>query len=229
MAGAMPEEAVTGTFEIHVFVAPLDPPPEAVERFAAACRHAPAPTKALLLRLDYVGRGFVGVLQSSRYVVGDVAHARAAARADADALRAAGLDVIREKVEAVSTNPGVPRTADEGRRSPADRYFEFHLLVDGRRGPLSEADMRALGRLSAEFSARLGTPVPLSYNALKPAQRFLNLRARGVGLERANETVNELRAAIEAGDELDVKKVIAEYICFDSNRAVDDGWLEPLP
>ncbi|HEU4406075.1 MAG TPA: hypothetical protein VFS43_12475 [Polyangiaceae bacterium] len=228
-AAAAPEETVTGTFELHVFVAPLDPPDGAVERFGAACRSAPAPMKALLLRLDYVDRGFVGVLQSSRYVTGDVASARAAARADAEALRAAGLEVVREKVEAVAQNPGVPQTGAEGRRSPADRYFEFHLLIDGRRGPLSEGDMRELGRLSAEFSRRLGTPVPLSYNALKPAQRFLNLRARGVGLDEAQRAVAELRAAVEAGAELDVKKVIAEYICFDSNRAVDDGWLEPLP
>jgi hypothetical protein len=225
----MPEERVTGTFEIHIFVAPLDPPPDIVDRFGAACRAAVPPMKALLLRLDYVGRGFVGVLQSSRYVVGDVASAREAARADAAALRAAGLEVIREKVEAVAVNDGVPKTDDEGRRSPADRYFEFHLLIDGRRGPLSEDDMRALGRVSAEFSASLGTPVPLSYNALKPSQRFLNLRARGVGLERAAGRVRELEHAIEAGCELDVKKVISEYICFDSNRAVDNGWLEPLP
>jgi hypothetical protein len=225
----MHEEKVTGTFEIHVFVAPLDPPEEIVERFSAACRAAPSPMKALLLRLDYVDRGFVGVLQSSRYVTGDVASARAAAHADAEALRAAGLEVVREKVEAVSVNAGVPQTDDEGARSPDERYFEFHLLIDGRGGPLSEDDMRALGRLSAEFSRRLGTPVPLSYNALKPAQRFLNVRSRGVGLERASESVRALRAAVEEGAELDVKKVIAEYICFDSNRAVDNGWLEPLP
>lgn len=227
--GAAPREVVTGTFELHVFVAPLDPPPEVIERFGAACRAASPPMKALLLRLDYVGRGFVGVLQSSRYIVGDVASARAAAHADAEVLRAAGLEVIREKVEAVSTNDGVPLTLDDARLSPADRYFEFHLLIDGRGGPLSEADMRALGQLSADFSRRLGTPVPLSYNALKPAQRFLNLRSRGVGLERAAASVQALRAAIESGAELDVKKVIAEYICFDSNRAVDNGWLEPLP
>ena len=69
--------------------------------------------------------------------------------------------------------------------------------------------------------------VPLSYNAMKPSQRFLNLRDRGVGLERALEGVEDLRRAIEGPGELEVKKVISEYICFDSNRAVDNGWLEP--
>jgi hypothetical protein len=223
----MQEEVVTGAFEIHVFVEPLDPPPEAVEAFGQACRGAPVPMKALLLALDYVGRGFVGVLQSSRYVHGGVELAREAARADAEALRAAGFTVIREKVEAVAVNDGVPRTAADALASPADRYFEFHVLIDGVDGPLSPADMVALRGLAAAFSGRLASPVPLSYNALKPSQRFLNLRARGVGLDQAMATVHDLERAVGELGQVAVKKVIAEYICFDSNRAVDNGWLEP--
>ncbi len=217
-------ETVTGLFEIHVFVEPLDPPEERVEAFRAAC--AGGKMKALLLELDYVGKGFVGVLQSSRYIEGDVAAAREAARSDAELLRAAGFTVIREKVEALASDPGVPRDARDAEQSPADRYFEFHLLIDGQHGPLSEADMESLRGLSTEFSSRFARPVPLSYNALKPAQRFLNLRARGCGLAEAMQPVDELAAAI-ARKELVVKKTIAEYICFDSNRDVDNGWLEP--
>jgi len=223
----MTEETVTGLFELHVFVEPLDPPPEVVETFRAACRGAPAPMKALLLELDYVGRGFVGVLQSSRYVEGDVALARAAIAEDARVLRAAGFTVIREKVEALASDPGVPADAADATRSPADRYFEFHVLIDRATGTLTDDDMRSLRALSERFTARLGTPVPLSYNAIKPSQRFLNLRARGCGLDRAMQPVDELRAAIGELGDLTVKKVIAEYICFDTNRAVDNGWLEP--
>ncbi len=219
-------ETVTGLFEIHVFVEPLDPPDDRVAAFRAACTGAPAPMKALLLELDYVGKGFVGVLQSSRYVEGDVAVARDAARTDAEVLRTAGFSVIREKVEALASDPGVPRDARDATASPGDRYFEFHLLIDGQHGPLSEDDMRSLRGLASDFSTRFARPVPLSYNALKPAQRFLNLRARGCGLAEAMEPVDQLAAAI-ASKGLIVKKTIAEYICFDSNRAVDDGWLEP--
>jgi len=218
-------ETVTGLFEIHVFVEPLDPPEERVTAFRAACSGAAAPMKALLLELDYVGKGFVGVLQSSRYIEGDVAAAREAARVDAEVLRAAGFTVIREKVEALSSNPGVPRDVRDAEHSPTDRYFEFHLLIDGKSGPLSEADMEALRGLATEFATRFARPVPLSYNALKPAQRFLNLRARGCGLAEAMQPVDELAAAISRKD-LVVKKTIAEYICFDSNRDVDNGWLE---
>jgi hypothetical protein len=215
---------VTGSFEIHIFVEPLDPPPEAVERFRAAC--AAGQMKALLLHLDYVGKGFVGVLQSSRYVNGDEATALAAAHHDAEHLRKSGLTVLREKVEAIASDDGVPRSAADAGRSPPDRYFEFHLLIDAKQPPLSETDMLGLRALSAELAAHLGTPVPLSYNALKPSQRFLNLRARGVGLDVAMEPVRALERSLHP--DLELKKVIAEYICFDSNRAVDNGWLEPL-
>lgn len=221
-----PAEVVTGSFELHVFVAPLRPSPAQVEAFAAACAGR---MKALLLNLDYVGQGFVGVLQTSRYVQGDVALARAAVAEDAGLLRAAGFEVIREKVEAVSTCAGVPQDAEDALRSPDDRYFETHLLIDRPGRPIDDIDVAALRGIAAEFSRRLGTPVPLSYNALKPAQRFLNLRARGVGLDAATRTVRELEAAIAGTDGLHVKKIICEYICFDSNRAVDNGWLEPLP
>jgi hypothetical protein len=224
-----PPELVEGAFEVHVFVEPLDPPPEVIEAFRAACAAAPAPTKALLLRLDYVGRGFVGVLQTSRYVHGGVADACAAARSDAAWLRRAGLRVVREKVEAVAQDAGVPQTADDARRAPTDRYFEFHVLIDGAARALDEADMRALRAVAAEFTRRLGTPVPLSYNALKPAQRFVNLRARAVGLREASAQVRALTEAVGAAGGLAVRKVIAEYICFDSNCAVDNGWLEPAP
>lgn len=225
----MSEAHVTGSFELHVFVAPLDPPLDAVERFRAACASAPSPMKPLLLQLDYVHRGFMGVLQSSRYVQGDVTSATAAAATDAAWLRAAGFEVIREKVEAVATDPGVPQTADDALGAPADRYFEFHLLVDGRNGPLSDADRTRLADVAVQTALRLGTLVPASDNALKPGPRFLNLRASGVGLDGAMENVRALRQAIEADGTLVVNKVIAEYVCADTNRAVDDGWLEPLP
>ena len=184
--------------------------------------------KGLLLQLDYQNRGFVGVLQSSRYVRGTLEEARSAADADARILADKGFEVVRRKVEAVSTNDGVPRSADDATRSPADRYFEFHLLVDGKNGPISNDDVASLRTIARDMSARLGVPVPLSYNALKPAQRFLNLRARGVGLDEAMVGVRELERQIEATGVLSVVKVIAEYICSDDNRALDNGWLEPL-
>ena len=224
-------EVVTGTFEIHVFVTPLDPPPAVAQAFSAACRGdgESAHMKGLLLNLDYQRRGFVGVLQSSRYVRGTLDDARAGAETDARILADAGFEVVRRKVEAVATNDGVPQTAADAERSPTDRYFEFHLLVDGKKRPISNEDVVSLRGIAHAMSERLGVPVPLSYNALKPAQRFLNLRARRMGLEQAMVNVRALEAQINATEVLGVVKIISEYICSDDNRALDDGWLEPLP
>lgn len=224
-------DVVTGTFEIHVFVTPLDPTPAIAQAFSAACRgDAETPhMKGLLLNLDYEEQGFVGVLQSSRYVRGTLAEARAAADEDARLLTERGFEVVRRKVEAVVTNDGVPQTAADAQRSPADRYFEFHLLVDGKNGPISNEDVVSLRGIAHAMRDQLGVPVPLSYNALKPAQRFLNLRARGVGIEQAMVNVRELESRINATGVLGVRKIISEYICSDDNRALDNGWLEPRP
>ncbi len=220
------EEVVTGLFEIHVFVLPLDPPPEVVQAFRAACG---GHMKALLLNLDYVGKGFVGVLQTSRYVKGDVASARAAAAAAAPAPRAPGGGVAGGRAGGAPLWGGVPGDAADAERSPPDRYFETHVLIDRPAGVIDDADVASLRDIAAGLSRRLAAPVPLSYNALKPGQRVLNFRARGVGLGVVADRVRALEAAVANIDGLVVKKVIAEYICFDSNRAVDDGWLEPLP
>jgi hypothetical protein len=183
--------------------------------------------KALLLKLDYVDKGFVGVLQSSRYIEGNLADAIEAVKVDAAVFAAAGLTVIREKVEALASNTGIPHTVPEASSTSATRYFEFHVLIDGKGHVLDDDDMGSLSALSKTFTHKLARPVPLSFNALKPSQRFLNLRSVGVGLEPALDVVSDLRAAVECPGHLEVKKVIAEYICFDSNRAVDNGWLEP--
>ena len=184
--------------------------------------------KGLLLNLDYENRGFVGVLQSSRYVRGTLEDARLGADEDARILADKGFEVVRKKVEAVATNDGVPVTMDDARNAPMDRYFEFHLLIDGKNGPISNEDVASLRSIARDMSTRLGQPVPLSYNALKPAQRFLNLRARDVGLNDAMIHVRELEEQVGRTAVLGVVKVISEYICADDNRALDNGWLEPL-
>jgi hypothetical protein len=228
---AAPIAEVSGVFELHVFVEPLDPDATAAARFDAACRGAPTEhrMKGLLLFLDYQQSGFVGVLQSSRYCTGALAEATAACARDAALLREAGFTVIREKVEAVDTNNGVPATAAEAASRP-ERYFEYHLLIEhvGDEGVITEADMVTLRGLSATLAARFQSPVPLSYNAFKPAQRFLNARTYGLGRDESNARVKEIEDAVNATGELRVVKVIREYICADTDKHVDDGWLEPL-
>jgi hypothetical protein len=221
-------DEINGAFEIHIFVAPLHPTSDIVEKFRQACANSKPPMKSLLLHLDYVQRGFVPVMQSSRYVHGALHMAIAAARTDAQHLTDAGLLVLRQKVEAVATNDGVPVTTDAAAHFHAG-YFEFHLLFDGVNRALEENDMASLRKVAHQFTQRFQSPVPLSFNAMKPSQRFLNFRARNIGRNEAQARVKEIELAVEAQPHIVLKKVIAEYVCFDTNVAVDNGWLEPLP
>lgn len=215
------------TFELHTFTA-IRPDGPTIELFRSSCAGAPEPMKALLLELDFVGQGFVGVLQSSRYVQGDLEDAVEAIHRDAAVLSAAGLPVLREKIEAVATSPCVPPDAADPRAADIDKYFEIHILFSPRGGEVTEAHEQALLEASRGMSERLGRPVPRSFNAFKPHLRFLNLRSYGVGLAEARADVERVCAAVEATGLWERTKVIEEYVCFDTNRGLDRGWLEPL-
>lgn len=219
--------AVRGSFELHVFVAPLDPAPEHCERFAAAC--AAFEMKGLHLFLVY-DQGPVGVLQSSAYVDGGLDDAVARCHAQAQHLRDLGFNVIREKIEALADNIGVPKTRVEAHRAPDDLYFEFHISVGGPEDrALDDGDRAFLEDLSRELSQRFATRVPLSWNAFKAAQRFLNVRTYQLGYEASMEIVEAIVQRSSARG-LVVKKTIREFIVYDTNKDVDRGWVEdPLP
>lgn len=217
----------TNTFELHVFSA-LQPDEGTVELFKKTCAGAPSPMKSLLLDLDFVGQGFVGVLQSSRYVQGELAGAIEAIHADAAAIAGAGLSVLREKIEAVATSPCVPPLASDPRAADPGRYFEIHMLFAPHGGEVTPGHEQALLEVSRRMTAQLGRPVPRSYNVFKPQLRFLNLRSYLVGLAEARADVERVCAEVEATGLWGRSKVIEEYVCFDTNRGLDRGWLEPL-
>lgn len=231
---------VCGTFELHVFVAPLDPDPETVERFQAVCREHSSEKrriKALLLYLDFVDRGFVAVMQTSRYVQSSLHDAWHEIGRDADALRDAGFEVVREKIEAISTNDHVPEDRDEARRIAGGTYFEYHLqIARADEGPeprpsrdITTDDEAGLRALATSLSRDLATPVPLSYNALKPDRWFLNARTYDLGRQESMARVQQIHDAIEATGTLRVTKVIREFIVGDTHKGLDNGWLEPRP
>ena len=237
-------QAVVGTFELHVFVGPLAPDADTVRRFREACAaHGPAAgesdrsrrLKGLLLGLDYQQHGFVEVMQTSRYIRGSLADAWREIQCDATALRRAGFDVLREKVEAVASNDHVPAHTDDVGRIPLDGYehpyFEFHLRVirAGAAPDLDHDDKVTLRALAAQLAQIHDRLIPLSYNADKPDRWFLNARTYGLGRSESYELVQALADAVAATDTLRVDKVIREYIVGDSHRALDQGWLEPLP
>jgi hypothetical protein len=207
----------SGTFEAHVTVQADDLP--ARERFRALCDQIGV--KCVLIELP------AGVTKSqpmtSTYHRGTLGDVAAEVAALARALRQGGFEVVRLKLEAVITNEGIPQDDEQARAFPPGNYFEFHvkaLLPPG-------ADLDALRQLCRRHGAHL------SSNALKleadgRAERFVTLRVYGVGRQRAEAVFERLMEDLQsAGYALSNR--LREYTVYDSNIAVDAGWIDAPP
>eukprot|EP01098_Paradermamoeba_levis_P017233 TRINITY_DN977_c0_g1_i1.p1 TRINITY_DN977_c0_g1~~TRINITY_DN977_c0_g1_i1.p1 ORF type:complete len:234 (-),score=61.79 TRINITY_DN977_c0_g1_i1:95-796(-) len=223
---------IKGTFEVHIFLLPLNPDPETVAHFSKTCKEAAESTnpriKALHLFLDFENVGYVGVLQTSRYCQGDIVRAREVVKEDCDLLEKAGFKVLRKKIECLASNDGVPVTPEENQTLLPRNYFEYHIKCLPKEGTaLGELEISALKALSEKLSKELNIKVPLSYNGLNEGQRFLNTRTYGMGRDRSNQTVDYVKDLINQTPNIVVEKVIREFIVEDDNTQVDAGWLEP--
>lgn len=216
---------ISHVFESHIFCEPLDPDAATKQRFVEACDRVGV--KALCLGLDYRDRGVVRVLQTSKYTEGEspVEPVEAMLR-DAEAL-AEAFSVVRLKLEAMASDPGVPRRDDEVQglveTTGFDHYFEFHLKFGG---PVTcEGDER-LKALARSLTDELGIKIPFSCNDMgSKNQRFLNVRTYGVGMEAAQRVVDRVVEAA-AAQGFATEKRIEEFIVFDTNKELDRGWLE---
>ncbi|WP_199443114.1 nucleotidyl transferase AbiEii/AbiGii toxin family protein [Umezawaea beigongshangensis] len=137
-------------------------------------------------------------------------------------LEAAGLEVLRVKIEAAPWNEGVP-SSDEDARD--DLYFEHHVKV-----LLPTGDLRTMAALDSaihEHAARA------SRNARRTRddaheERFVTQRCRGVGRSTARGRLDALLAALRDGG-FAVLEVEEEYVVHDDALHVDRGWLEAGP
>lgn len=137
--------------------------------------------------------------------------ALADASAMAAGLRAIGFEVTRVKVEASPFIDGLARTAD--------RYFEHHIKLLLPPG----VDEAALADLVTPHGAHL------SRNARRVredgrAERFVTQRCHRTGTEDAGAELDRLIDALrEAGHAM--LSVEREYVVYDSDPAVDAGWI----
>ena len=206
-AGGHGEPGFDGEFETHLTVAAGRG--EALQRFAAA--HG---LKCLQIELARGAQPLQPMLSwRSR---GVLAQQRAQADAVAAQLRAQGLAPLRIKIEAAPGNRDVPQDDAD---AVAGRYFESHikLLLP------ADADLAALAERAQRHGAHL------SRNALRRREdgldeRFLTQRSRG-GARRALAELGALLAALDAAG-LRRVCVETEYVVYDDNLAVDDGWID---
>ena len=201
-----------GTFEAHVTItADL----AERERFRAIC--AQLSVKCVLIELPQGATRTQPM--TSTYHHGDLADVTREVAALAVAVRGAGFVVSRVKLEAVTTNEGVPASDEEAARFPPSNYFEFHAKATLPVG----ADLAPLRALCATHQAHL------SSNAFKSddvsCERFVTLRVYAAGRVRAESAFDALLADLDAAGHA-VTNRLREYTIYDSNAAVDAGWAD---
>ncbi len=135
-------------------------------------------------------------------------------------LTAAGLIVTRVKIEVAPDNRDVPDSDAEAAARHPDRYFEHHVKLALDAG----TDVRPLAGLACGHAAHL------SRNARRVREdgmkeRFVTQRCHAVGRPAARGRLDALLAALAAGGYM-ILSVEEEFVVYDSNPAVDAGWLD---
>ena len=131
----------------------------------------------------------------------------------------AGFAVSRAKIEATGSNRDIPESDEDAAQHPRN-YFEFHVKVMLS----SDEEHAALAELVRPTGAHL------SRNARKVRpdgrrEHFITLRVYDVGREQANRRFSALRKHLDDAS-VAWTQPVREYTVFDSNVAVDQGWLD---
>jgi hypothetical protein len=205
-----------GAFEAHVTVK-LAAPDGDLPRFRAACDRLGV--KCVMIELpegEHAAQPMTAsVHRGTLREVQDEVHGLARE------MVAEGFEVVRTKIEAVGRNADIPDTDEAAARSPAG-YFEFHvkLVVP------AESAAAALARIAGACAPH-GARLSRNANKRRPdgaEERFVTMRVPRLGRARAEERFAALVDAL-AATEVPLHTRIREYTVYDSNVALDRGWL----
>ncbi len=212
---------ISDTFESHLFVGPINPPVELQQEFVRFCKSLGL--RALNLGLNFEGAGVNTVLQTTKYYkVPSPLQALEQMVEDAEKL-SEKFEVVRIKLESLAINDGVPQLDEEAHAIPGDTYFEYHIKL--KDVEINEANDNKLKALSAKLTQDLNIKVPFSCNNLPDYQRFLNARTYKLGFKNSYALIDKIAHAInENGFTID--RIVSEFIAYDTNKALDQGWLE---
>lgn len=202
-----------GEFETHLTIAPLDSQAE----FRAWCeRQNLKYVEIELARGSSVHQPMATWVHAQRTSLADVAQA---GRSLAKSASEAGFKVTRLKIEAAPSNQDIPITSEDVVHHSPQNYFEHHIKV--RRD--SQARLEQLTEVSQHAGAHL------SRNARRKCEgrfeeRFVTLRHYGMGRNESNLALRRLIQSIQEINEF-IVEIESEYCVYDSNVALDDGWL----
>jgi len=142
-------------------------------------------------------------------------------RGMADAMRAAGFDVSRIKAEVATDSRDVPQTESDAAKRGPQHYFEHHVKLLLPRS----ADMGPIIAAVKPHGAHV------SRNALRARadgrqERFVTQRCYRVSKATARGKLDALLATLR-DQTFEIIDLEEEYVVFDSNTALDAGWIEP--
>jgi hypothetical protein len=131
-------------------------------------------------------------------------------------LREVGVSVVRTKIEAAPTNRDVPQS---GPCIRPDHYFECHskFLLD------ADADIKSIAEIVIAHGGHLSRNAR-RVRADRRMERFATLRRYDGGIDRIARDAAALRDVLMPH----VREVLSseiEYVVYDSNFAIDAGWL----
>jgi XTP/dITP diphosphohydrolase len=195
-----------GTFEAHITVAVCD-----LETFRAACTELGV--KCISIELPDGANKSQPMTASFHH--GELIAVEREVLEIARALAKKGFDVTRSKIERHGRlEKTTPETDDEARAAPSTNYFEYHVKI----APAADADIAVLAAKLAAVGGHL------SRNARNTTgERFVTLRAKGVGRVTAEARFAALLALIEEL-RVPIRSRIREYTVKDSNLDLDRGW-----
>lgn len=134
-------------------------------------------------------------------------------------LETARFPVTRVKIEAAIGNEQVPQTDTEAFCFHPSRYFEHHVKLimppDADCGAIIEVAMRHAAHLSRNVLRQ--RPDGL-------VERFVTQRCHSVGLSTATNRLENFLAVL-ASLRAPVVRIEEEFVVYDSNEALDAGWL----
>lgn len=202
---------VVGAFETHFTVKTA-----AWERaFEWAAAHGMKVTHIVLAHGEHASQPML-----TRHSTGSLEGTLRESRCISEQMAAKGLAVCRMKIEVGAGNAAAPADPHEAEGRPDDWYFEQHikLLL-----PPSQ-DHSLIMQLAERHGARL------SRNALRTREdgfeeRFLTQRLHHGGRAQAESALSSLLDAL-LQHSIVVLETESEYVVFDSNLALDSGWLD---
>ena len=205
-----------GTFEAHVTVSTTSAP--SLEAFRAAC--AELGVKCISIELPE-GETRAQPMTGS-FHRGELLDVQQQVVAISRELVRKGFTVTRTKIEAHGRLDWTPTTDEEARKGPSTSYFEFHMKL----ALPADTDLTPLVARFKELGAHLSRNAHKAASADGMAEYFVTVRAHRVGRVTAEARFAALCAEVERAGYA-VRNRIREYTVFDTNVALDRGWIDP--